>query len=239
MPGARKFPSKSVKKTYRKSKKSTLNKRLKALEIKTKQVTHNVQFVSSDNFLTSSVTGNYVSATKLTNYVTWQFMFPSSAVGFPTNYQAIHKKTVVDLCFRKDGSLLKETANVDATFFLASPRDSRGSVDTVPLTNNVDYYLYDGIAYLNTKAWNIKAYRRITLASDDSGPNEKRFKMLAKMNCKITNTGATALASQDWKQMNSSPDPSDNLYLICFTNDSNVDGESSALSYNALHSMMV
>lgn len=236
------YPKKSVSKKKTSSYKS-LSRQVKTLSKKMTQKLQSVQFLTTNSFNTSQSdpTMNFANAQILTNYSQWQYLFP----GIPNTFVAgstpkmYHRYTTVDITWKKDGPLTaKETSDVDATFYLVSPKDSRGHIDSNhPLASTIDYSTYEGKTWLNLKNFKVHSMRRMTLTSDDSGPNEFRFQMKAKMNASVLNTGNYMNSSASWKEMNYSPDPSDNLYLLIFTNDFSLDAESTHITYSALHSI--
>lgn len=233
--------SKTPRRPRRQAGMAGLRRQVRSLARKVNITSHRVQFTDSIvDYPTSSVLGPFVGTFNLSNYAQWSYQFPTSAVGFPINYQATHLKSRVDIILKKKYTGLgKEVDNVTFTIFLARLRDSRGVLNsTNPMQLGNDYTIQDGLAFLNPKNFQLLARRVVVLASDDSGPNEKRLTLHAKMNAKIVNTGNLSTGAQSWKNLNESPDPSDNLFLFVFSNDLQGDLQSTAMSYHAIHSVL-
>lgn len=184
-------------------------------------------------------------AINLCNYNSMTPMFGSDA-NDDDNNKIVHKSFGIDGYISLENLINNEEDTITITQFLVSLRDHIGpafdpSSGNLSLTNQLHYYSQDGLVMLNKKCFRIhKVIRRVlsnhgTALSAPSAQTQYgtdyRFYMKWSPNASIQNpTG-------DWKVLNSALDPSKQYYLLTFNNNSILDGESPAFTYNIVHTM--
>lgn len=230
------------RKTFRKSARkpattlATLKKDIAVLKKKTALVMTREQFRTSDE---TDVIAPYASLI-LTNYSSWARLWPStSTVPATVKPDMFHRYTIIDNHVTHD-AINNEEQEVVYTYFIFKCRDAGGVLPTslgVPsLTNNVDYSLVQGQAYLNLNKYKILYMKRFTLTGGDGADMQAdrssiRFSAKIKVMNKVSNTDGS------WNQLTESPDPSDNIYHVLFNDNSSTDLENPRWRWSALHSV--
>lgn len=214
----------------------SLAREVRLLKKKTRLVTQREQYRSSD---ATDVIAPY-AALHLTDYTAWARLWPTTTqVPATVKSQMFHRYTIIDNLITLD-NINNEEGLINFTYFVFSTRDAAGTLPTslgVPsLTNNVDYSLVQGQAYLNLSKYKIHYMKRFTLTGGDGADmqadrSQIRFTARIKPMCKVV------AVDQSWNALSGSPDPSDNLYHVLFNDNSSTDLENPRWQWTALHSV--
>lgn len=186
--------------------------------------------------------GDPYTGTILSNYVNWDTLWPSTV----TSIHQVRPKmkwmsTICDINITLD-NINNEEGEIQFTAFLISPKNARGQValsGTVPtLVADQDYYTYAGKTYLNLNSWKIHAMRTFTLTGGDGADMQadkcfKRFKLKAYHKGRIVEN-----PDGSWKSLSRPGEPSDDLFLVVFNNNSVADLENPRMDYNVLHTVL-
>lgn len=174
----------------------------------------------------------------LTNYSSWTTLWPSVNTSPHTiKSKMIHKGFKFDMNVTLD-NINNEEGEIQFTAFIVSTKDAAGStVITTPLVNNSDYTMTGGMAFLNPKKYKIHWVRRFTLSGGDgadmqTGTIFKRLYGYIRANKKVE------AFDDNWRDLTSSPDPSDNYYLIVLHNNDSADLENPRFSYHTVHTVL-
>lgn len=162
------------------------------------------------------------------------------------NYKVVHKSFGIDGYLSLENLINDEENTITFTIFLVSLRDHIGSAFNsgtggLSLTAGQHYYQQNGLCMLNKKCFKIHKVMRCVLTNHNTalglpsaqtqGGTDCRFFMRWSPNTTIQNpTG-------DWKALNSALDPSKQYYLLIFNDNSILDAESPAFSFNFVHTM--
>jgi len=218
---------------------TTLAKAVKSIQSKMKQKSVFIQYGQQfDKELSSDV-----DIFKLSNYSSWVNIFGSSGNDAEGN-KMIHKSFGLDMYLNSS----TEPDPIQFTIFLVSLKDQiRGAAfnnanGTLSLANNTDYYAKDGLVLLNKKAFNIHAVKRCVLGNNGVGlgsstaqtqyGTDRRYYM--KMRCNKT-VGDSPQG--DWKNLDCSPDPSDNYYILIFNDNGILDAQNPRVRINVVHTV--
>lgn len=179
---------------------------------------------------------------KLSNYSAWNRIFGTSSDDEDGN-KMIHKSFGMDMYFNSSS----EPNQINFSVFLVSLKDDmRGAgfsntTGNLSLSSGFDYYATDGLTLINKKNFNIHGSRRFTLGNNGTGlgssgaqtqyGTDRRIYM--KMSCNKTVTNSTG----NWKALDCSPDPSDNLYLLVFNDNAILDAEWPKVRINIVHTV--
>lgn len=179
---------------------------------------------------------------KLSNYSNWTAIFG-------TNANDAHAKTMIHKGFGIDMYLNSSTEpnSVQFTVFLVSLKDeARGFAfnntnGNLSLSSGVDYYAQNGLVLLNKHSFNIHAIRRCVLGNNGVGlgsstaqtqyGTDRRYYFKIRTSKKVQNQGG------DWKDLDCSPDPSDNYYLLIFNDNGILDAEWPRARINVVHTV--
>jgi len=180
---------------------------------------------------------------KLSNYSNWVNIFGSSSNDSEAN-KMIHKSFGLDMYLESS----TEPNSIQFTVFLVSLKDQiRGAAfnnsnGNLTLANNTDYYAQNGLVLLNKSAFNIHAVKRCVLGNNGVGlgsstaqtqyGTDRRYYM--KVSCNKT-VGDSPQG--DWRNMDCSPDPSDNYYLLIFNDNGILDAENPRVRINVVHTV--
>lgn len=185
------------------------------------------------------------SSVNLCNFSSMTAMF-GSAADDETDNKIVHQSFKLDAYVSLENLLNNEEDTINMTAYIVSLRDAIGdgfnpSSGALTLTNQVHYYSQDGLAMLNPKIFKIHRVWRKVLTNHGtalSGPSAQtqsgsdwRFSYKCSPRSMIQNPYG------NWKAMASANDPSKQYYLIIFNNNSVVDLESPAVTYNVVHTM--
>jgi len=218
---------------------TTLAKAVKSIQLKMKRKTLTLNYGEN---VSNALLSSQLDIFPLTNYSDWNGIFGASSDDATAN-SMIHKGFGIDMLFDA-GS---ETDQINFTVFLVSLKDDiRGgafnrTTGALSLTDSVDYYTYQGFSMLNKKCFNIHSVKRFTLGNNGVGlgsstaqtqyGTDRRFYTKITCNKSITNPHG------DWKQLNCSPDPSDNYYLLVFNDNGILDAQYPRLRMNVVHTV--
>lgn len=230
------------RKTFRKSARkpdtslATLKKDIAVLKKKTQLVMTREQFRTSDE---TDVINPY-AALILTNYSSWARLWPStSTVPGTVKADMFHRYTIIDNHITLD-NINNEEGEVVFTYFVFSTKDAGGvlptSVGVPSLTNNVDYSLVQGQAYLNLNKFKILYMKRFTLTGGD-GTDMQADRSSIRFSAKIKVMSKVTSVDGSWNNLAESPDPSDNIYHVLFNDNSSADLENPRWRWSALHSV--
>lgn len=185
--------------------------------------------------------GDPYNGTILSNFVNWDLLWPSTVT---STHQSRPKmkwlSTIVDCNITLD-NINNEEGEIQFTAFLISPKNSRGQValsGTVPtLVADQDYYTYAGKTYLNLNAFKIHAMKRFTLTGGD-GADMQADKIVKRFRLKAYHKGRVVENTDgSWKSLSRPGEPSDDLFLVCFNNNSVADLENPRWDWNVLHNV--
>lgn len=202
-----------------------LNKQVKRLVARDK-----VQTVVSqwrDHQLYDTVTTPY-QIHSLSTYSRWTLLWPSTSTTMHGIRDKARLKSIyLDNLITLDNSgLAKEYSTVNFTYIVFSPKDSRGSLlsETPTLTADVDYTIHSGKALLNMNAFKIHYAKRFTLTqlditAGDATHCQRRFVVKLRPNKLIK------AYDDNWRDMTVDPDPSNQLYIALFNDNSSLDGQ--------------
>lgn len=185
--------------------------------------------------------GDPYNGTILSNFVNWDTLWPSTVTStHQTRPRMKWLSTICDVNITLD-NINNEEGEIQFTAFLISPKNARGQValsGTVPtLVADQDYYSYAGKTYLNLNAFKIHAMKRFTLTGGDgadlqTGSIFKRFRLKAYHKGRVVeNTDGS------WKSLSRPGEPSDDLFLVVFNNNSVGDLENPRMDWNVLHNV--
>jgi hypothetical protein len=161
------------------------------------------------------------------------------------NYKIVHQSFIMD-CYLSLENVINEPDTTTFTMFLVSLRDDIGtafntSTGGLTLTDTVHYYNQSGQVLLNKKCFKIhKAMRRVltnhgTALANPSAQSQYgtdcRFTIKASPRQVITNVRG------DWKVLPCAQDPSKQYYFLIFSDNSAVDLQSPAFTYNIVRTM--
>lgn len=125
------------------------------------------------------------------------------------------------------------------TVFLVSLKNSipdtkfNGSTGALSLTANQDYYMTQGMTYLNKDNFNIHYYKQFQFNSDsDTGKTTFTKSFTLRPNCKIVNPNG------DWSALEYPQKPTQNYYVLIFNNNSLVDLESPYYKMNVVNTFI-
>lgn len=155
--------------------------------------------------------------------------------------RARHRRMTVDMTFSPGN----ETSQIGYTIYLVSLR--RGIPDAMydsatgalSINGTDDYYLSQGMSHLNPKRFKVHRSKRFVISNEGvswttpSGftiPSHRRLTWTLYPNHDIVNK-----RPQDVKELVAIDDPTKQYYLICFNDNSAVDGEYNNLQINIVH----
>lgn len=228
------------KRPVRKSKTTTLatlQKQVRLLQKKTKLVTQDVSYRVNEAI---DVVSPYV-VRNLTNYSSWAELFPSGLSTVEKN-EAYIKHIHIDNLITLD-NVNNEEGTINFTYMVISRKDEAGTatdtVNSLSLTNNIDYSLVAGKSYMNLRKWKVHYVKRFTLTQMDADSStqvdasqcQRRFAHKIKIGKKVVNPDGF------WKSLENSPDPSDTYYAILFNDNSAADLESPRWDFNSIASV--
>lgn len=244
----RKYYKRRTRRTAGGSQKLTLSKKTTSVaklardirQLKAKQKVSIVQAAYGQQSGTDM--GDPYNGTILSNFVNWDTLWPSTVTSAHQTRNIMKwKTTVCDINITLD-NINNEEGEIQFTAFLISPKDARGQValsGTVPtLVADQDYYTYAGKTYLNLNAWRIHSMKRFTLTGGDGADMQadnitKRFRLKAyHKGKKVENVDGS------WKSLSRPGDPSNDLFLVVFNNNSVADLENPRMDWNVLHTVM-
>lgn len=202
------------------------------------------QYLNYAQGVSTGVSENWY-ALNLSQYASYSPIF-----GTDTNDDDDNK--IVHVAFGLDGYLdlanavNNEENTITFTIFLVSLKDAIGNAfnpatGALTLNNGLHYQFQNGLVMLNKKVFNIHAIRRRVLTNhgtDLGSPSAQtqhgsnyRFYLKHRVNKVIQNPYG------DWKAMSSAQDPSKQMYLLIFNDNSLVDLESPTFTCNVVHTM--
>jgi len=161
------------------------------------------------------------------------------------NYKIVHHSFIMD-CYLSLENVINEPDTTTFTMFLVSLRDDVGTAfnsatGALTLIDTVHYYNQSGQVILNKKCFKIhKAMRRVltnhgTALANPSAQSQYgtdcRFTIKARPNQVISNVRG------DWKVLPCSQDPSKQYYFLIFSDNSAVDLQNPAFTYNIVRTM--
>lgn len=174
----------------------------------------------------------------LTRYSNWELLFPSVPTTLTNSRSTCYVKRMTINALVSHDSLNNEEEQVKYTLAIVQLKDAAGqpALDAFgqpTLTVGEDYAVNDGFAFLNKRKFKILYYKSFVLTGGEGADMQadrslRHFKISLKPKTKVENPDGS------WKTLSSSPDPSDNLYMILFSNNSVADLESPRLSGNFL-----
>lgn len=185
--------------------------------------------------------GDPYNGTILSNYVNWDTLWPSTVTSVHQVRPIMRwKSTICDVNITLD-NINNEEGQIQFSAFLLSPKDARGQValsGTVPtLVADQDYYTYAGKTFINLNAFTIHDMKRFTLTGGDGADMQadnitKRFRLKAiHKGKKVENVDGS------WKSLARPGDPSDDLFLVVFNDNSIADLENPRMEWNVLHNV--
>lgn len=149
---------------------------------------------------------------------------------------AIWKKSNVQLQISAES----EDEWTGLTVFLVSLKnripDSKfsGSTGALSLTANSDYYLTQGMCYLNKDIFNIHYYKQFQFNKAAGQTDKQTFtrSFTIRPNCKIVNPNG------DWHALDYAQKPSHNYYVLIFNNNSLADAENPWYKMNVVNTFV-
>lgn len=226
------------KSSYRRPKTTlrSLQKQVKTLQKKTKTITERDQYAIVEGI---DVVGNYV-ARNLCNYSGWDKVWTSTGTAVDNVRSSMyHRRILIDNNVTLD-NINNEEGEIRFTYFIVSRRDTASTatdtVNSLSLTDAVDYAFVNGMAMMNLKKWKVHYVKRFTLTGGDGADMQAdqckiRFQCYIKPNVRVTNPDG------NWKALTNSPDPSDTFYALLFSDNSSVDLENPRWTMSVLHSI--
>ena len=217
---------------------TTLAKAVKSIQLKMKRKTLLLNYGQQfDRELSSDY--DYF---KLSNYSNWVNIFGSGADD-ATAGKMIHKSFGMDIYLNSS----TEPDPIQFTIFLVSLKDSMRSAawtqtnGNLSLSSGAEYYAQNGLVLLNKKCFNIHGVKRCVLGNNGVGlgsstaqtqyGTDRRYYM--KMSCNKTVEDTAG----NWKDLQSSPDPSDNYYLLIFNDNGILDAQNPRVRINVVHTV--
>lgn len=192
----------------------------------------------------TNVNANYL-ALNLCNYNTMFPIFGADADD-DNNQKMTHMSIGMDFYLSLENLINNEEDTITFTMFLVSLKDHIGSAfdpatGSLTLVNGNHYYQQNGLAMLNKKAFNIHKVMRRTLTNHGTTLANPSAQTQYGTDCrwywKISPRSVITNPVGDWKVLQSALDPSKQYYVLIFNDNSILDAESPALSYNFVHTV--
>lgn len=184
------------------------------------------------------------SVVNMCDYYTMQDCFGSSSNDAAQN-KIIHKSMGID-CYLSLENTLNEPDTTQFTIFLVSLKDTIGSTfaansGALALSSGSHYVVRGGLVLLNKKIFKIHKTKRVVLtnhgtslaapSAQTQGGTDARFYWKLRANNQIQNpTG-------DWKSLRSAQDPSKQIYMLIFSDNSSADLQSPKFQFQAVHTL--
>lgn len=228
--------ARKMRSTKPKNSLAALAKQVRTLQKKTALVTENDTFYVPDEL---DVVSPYVCA-NLCNYSNWTKMWPSAGSAIQsTRSQMFHKSFAIDNLVTLD-NINNEEGTIGFTYFIISRRDEAGTatdlVNSLTLTNNVDYRSLNGMAFMNLKKFKVHYCKRFTLTQMDiAGDGQESSNAQRRFTAKIKVGKKVRAPDGHWSSLTNSPDPSDTYYAVLFNDNSTADLENPRWTFNCLH----
>jgi len=219
-----------------------LAKAVKKLQLKDKKSHQYLNYAQSESRVNMSA--DYV-ALNLCNYSAGTPIF-GAAANDENDYKIIHQSFGLDCYLSLENTINNEPDTTTFTIFLVSLTDDIGNVFNITtgaltLTAGTHYYIQNGQCMISKKCFKIHKVMRKVLtnhgtaliapsAQTQSG-TDFRFYIKHSPRTTISNVGG------DWKNLSSSVDPSKQYYLLIFNDNSVLDLQSPALTYNLVRTM--
>lgn len=219
-----------------------LAKSVRALQLKTRSEHQFLQYVQSASQLNID---QPLTSINLCNFSSWTPVF-GSAANDATHNRIVHKSMRFDGYISLENLFNNEEDTIDMTAFVVSLRDPIGSAfapssGALTLSQGPHYYIQDGLCMVNPKIFKIHKVMRKVLTNHGSalgapsaqtqGGTDWRFSFRLNPNCVVTNPYG------DWSVMSTAQDPSKQYYFLIFNNNSVLDAESPAITFNCVHTM--
>lgn len=253
---ARKYQVAPTKSVYKKVMKPTrtalpaLARQVATLSRQVKGTTSDVQYGASFNNPIGNIAGNNVFIYPLSQYSSWTRIFGTDADD-ESNHKALWKKSNYDFQINTNG----ERSLIDYSFYIVSltklgqeelftPATGglAGPLGITGLTAGTHYFqLYAGLTMLNRKYFNILQVKRLRTGSYGSfatDTNDLSKRWYTKMNYNQGKGHLLQNPKGDWKSIPSPQPAAQNMYILCFNNDSTAD-QSVNLQMTAIHSLQI
>lgn len=150
--------------------------------------------------------------------------------------QAKHTSMCLDWTIRTGD----EDDGCDITIYIVSPKNDvkdalfDAGTGLISLTNNEDYNIGNGAAYLNPRSFIIHRRYKVLFPARTS-PTDPRFNLYKRRFLKLKTGHYIKNERGDWQSLHSPQKPSHNYYALVFNNNSSVDGEFPTFEYNVLN----
>jgi len=240
MPKKKAMSIRATKLAYPQKKQSyaKLSKAIKVLEKKQKMETQQLNY---GNVVTPTNLSANFDQFHLTNTNNWNVIFGTDAEDSDSP-KVVYKGLVMDILVTSNN----EPAQIQFTCFLVSLTDLIGSnwnVNTGALTlvANFHYSIQGGMVLLNKKCFNIHKTKRFVLGNNGTAlanpsaqtqyGTDRRFTWKLSRNHNFVNPYG------NWKPLQAVLDPSKNLYLLIFNDNSALDLENPQVQYNIVHTI--
>lgn len=186
----------------------------------------------------------------LTQYASWTPIFGTSAVD-GTDPKAYYKSLNIDCRLSIENfTNPSELDTLDYTVFLVSIRDEASNVwnatnGTLTLVAGRDYSnggIGGVMIRLNPKMFKIHRMKRLTTSNFGAAlqySSAANFKPIYKWSWKVRPRHSIVNPIGDWNALTINRDPSKNYYVLCFNNNSSVDGTFPQLMVGSVSTIQV
>lgn len=225
---------------------SKINKKVNRIE---KSLKKSAEIIHCGDYMNDSMSAD-VDSYCLTKYSQWTNIFGGSSDDNYNN-QAIHKSFGIDCRLSLQNGLNTETDSISYTFFLVSLTDEANNIldlstGQITLTAGLHYYLNNngGGAFINKKMFKILKVKRIEQSNfgqalSVASAGAAGLKPTVRWYWKIQRNSIIKNPTGNWKALPCNRDPSKNLFILGFNNNSGADGEFPNFQYSAVHTIQV
>lgn len=232
MPGWKKYYRRKRRFPLKRTKKSTafarLKKDVRMLKRKTKVAVQEAEY--KDNILGSGadVVSPYIGYC-LTQYSNWSHMWPSTTSALVSSKSKMTlKKMLLNSLVTLD-NVNNEEGEIKFTYVVLQGKDTFTPVldafGAPVLTGGQHYTIQDGFAYINKNYFKILQYKTFVLTGGD-GADLQADRSSIVLRTRLYPKFTVENPDGSWNTLITSPDPSDNIYVVLFNNNSAADTES-------------
>lgn len=219
-----------------------LAKSVRSIQRKINKQHQLLNYVQSDSAVNQNGDYTYYN---LCNYSSLTPVFGTDADD-DNNYKIVHQSVGLDMYLTLENTINNEENTITFTMFLVSLKDDIGgafnpSNGALSLNVNQHYVIRNGLTLLNKKCFNIHKIKRRVLTNHGTALTSPSAQSQGGSDCrwywKISMNKVVQNPTGDWKNLQSALDPSKQYYVLIFNDNTTLDGESPALTYNFVHTM--
>jgi len=223
------------------TKMETLAKEIKALKLKNKVEHQYLNYGQAEDRV--NVIKDYLGL-NMCNFSVAAPIFGTDADD-DNNYKIMHHSFIMD-CYLSLENTINEPDTTTFTMFLVSLRDDVGtafntSTGALTLVDQVHYYNQSGQVLLNRKCFKIHKSMRRTLSNHGTAlanPSaQTQYGTDCRFTVKFSPRQIITNVRGDWKVLPCAQDPSKQFYFLIFSDNSAVDLQNPAFTYNIVRTM--